>query len=175
MRLATARAKATHSSVALLLSLALVGCGGIGSDPAVPAPPAEAMSVTERTFAEEVLLLVNDERALEGLPPLVWDESIADVAFDHAQDMASEMYFEHRSLDGSTPGDRLEDAGLGGSFWGENIAMGQPDPQAVVDDWMSSEGHRENILEPRFGRMGVGVRFGWDGPFWVQDFLAPVE
>jgi uncharacterized protein YkwD len=174
MRLATVCARATHASVALL-SLTLLGCGGVGSDPAVPAAAAEAMTLSERGFAQEVLDLVNEEREAAGLPDLVWDEAVAKVAFDHAQDMASEQYFEHRSPDGSTPGDRLADAGLGGSLWGENIAMGQPDPRAVVDDWMTSEGHRENILEPRFARLGVGVRFGWDGPFWVQDFLAPAE
>jgi uncharacterized protein YkwD len=175
MRLATVRARATHASVALLVTIFLSGCGGLGADPGVPAPPAEAMSLTERTFAEEVLLLVNVEREREGVPPLVWDEAVAQVAFDHAQDMASEQYFEHVSLDGSTPGDRLADAGIDGTWWGENIAMGQPDPQAVVDDWMTSEGHRANILEPQFDRLGVGVRFGWDGPFWVQDFLSPPE
>jgi uncharacterized protein YkwD len=131
------------------------------------------MSLSERTYAEEVLELVNVERRGAGLADLAWDESAAEVAFGHAQDMAAEQYFEHQSPDGSTPGDRLADAGLGGTYWGENIAMGQPDPEAVVADWMSSEGHRENILDPQFARLGVGVRFAGDGPYWVQDFLAP--
>ena len=172
MPLATVCARATHASVALLSLLALAGCGGLGADPAVPAPPAAVMTATERSFAEQVLDLVNVERQTAGLPDLAWDETAAQVAFDHAQDMASQQYFEHQSPDGEGPGDRLADAGLGGAYWGENIAMGQPDPQAVVDDWMTSEGHRENILDPQFGRLGVGVRFGWDGPYWVQDFLA---
>jgi uncharacterized protein YkwD len=133
------------------------------------------MTESERTYAQQVLDLVNVEREKAGVPALAWDEAAARVAFDHAQDMAAQQYFEHDSPDGQGPGDRLADAGLGDTYWGENIAMGQPDPQAVVDDWMTSEGHRENILDPQFGRVGVGVRFGWDGPYWVQDFLAPPE
>ena len=55
----------------------------------------------------------------------------------------------------------------------ENIAQGQPDPASVMADWMTSDGHRANILNPAYASLGVGVHVGAGGPWWVQDFLTP--
>ena len=53
---------------------------------------------------------------------------------------------------------------------GENIAMGYPTPQSVVDGWMNSEGHRKNILNPAFTVIGVG--YVSDGKYWTQMFIG---
>jgi uncharacterized protein YkwD len=83
--------------------------------------------------------------------------------------MAARDYFDHNSPDGKTPWDRIEAAGYDAPA-AENIARGQPTPQAVVDAWMNSEGHRANILNCKIKAIGVGVHLGEGGPWWTQDF-----
>jgi uncharacterized protein YkwD len=57
---------------------------------------------------------------------------------------------------------------------GENLAAGQPTPERAFTDWMNSPSHRDNILDPRFTELGVGVRFGGEyGVYWVQEFGLP--
>ena len=63
--------------------------------------------------------------------------------------------------------------GITYSFWGENIAMGQDNPEIVVSEWMNSPGHRENILSPNFTFIGVGYYVDTDGtPYWTQIFTS---
>ena len=88
--------------------------------------------------------------------------------------MATQNYFSHTSLDGRTLSQRLTNAGYAGAFpWGENIAAGQPTPQAVVDAWMSSPGHCTNIMNGSYRAIGVGYAFragSTYGHYWTQDF-----
>ena len=164
-----------------VLGLVLVGCGAGGVQDLIDdysgggggATPAATMSTAELAFAEEVLALVNQERTARQLAPLVWDDACADAAYAHAVDMDVRGFFDHSSPDGKDPGDRLRAAGVSTSGWGENIARGQGSPQAVMDAWMSSDGHRANILNGAWRRLGVGVHLGVDGPWWVQDFVTP--
>lgn len=160
---------------ASLLVLSLAGCGGGGGGgapvgpPPIPPPPTQG----ELDFASDVLDLVNLERTSRGFDPVVEDDAAAEAAFGHANDMAVRGFFDHVNPNGEDPGDRLDRAGASSFGWGENIAQGQPTPSDVMDAWMSSSGHRTNILSPSFGRLGVGVRLTSGGPYWVQDFLAP--
>lgn len=132
------------------------------------------ISAEESSFDDwcrQVLSLTNAEREKEGLSPLKWDGSLAALATAHCSDMIENNYFSHNSLDGRTPFDRMKDAGI--SYWtaGENIAAGQHSPQAVVEEWMNSEGHRKNILNEEFEYLGVGVvKGGQYGIYWVQEF-----
>ena len=124
-------------------------------------------------FESEVIDLVNVERDAEGLPPLSYDASLADAARGHSEDMGRQDYFSHTSLDGRSPGDRIEDAGYTWNTYGENIAAGQPTPEDVIDSWMSSSGHRANILNPNFCDIGVGYAYVADSTYrhyWTQDF-----
>ncbi|MDR1914821.1 MAG: CAP domain-containing protein [Clostridiales bacterium] len=58
-------------------------------------------------------------------------------------------------------------------FWGENIAAGQPTPESVMDAWMDSPGHAENILRPDFSHIGVGYsRSPMHGTLWSQEFIT---
>ena len=165
----------------LVGSLAFAGCGAGGVQDLIDdysgndggSVPAATMSVEERAFADEVLALVNQERAARQLAPLTWDDGCADAAYAHAVDMDVRGYFDHDSFDGKDPGDRLRAAGVSSSGWGENIARGQGSPQAVMNSWMNSDGHRANILNPSWRRLGVGVHIAIDGPWWVQDFVTP--
>jgi uncharacterized protein YkwD len=164
----------------LLLALAGCGVGGIdaiddalGNGGGNGGSPAATMSASERTLAEQVLALVNEERATNGLAPVSWNEAAASAAYDHAVDMDVRNFFAHDNPDGESPGTRLAQAGVGGRGWAENIARGQADPISVMDAWMNSPGHRTNILNPAYRYLGVGVHTGVDGPWWVQDFLTP--
>ncbi|QIQ02458.1 CAP domain-containing protein [Streptomyces liangshanensis] len=119
--------------------------------------------------ATAVLSLVNQERAKVGCAPVKADSSLAGLAQDFSQDMAARGFFDHTDPDGKTPWDRADQAGVK-KLGGENIARGQADAQAVMDSWMNSEGHRANILNCDYTRLGVGVVTGTGGPWWTQDF-----
>jgi uncharacterized protein YkwD len=124
-------------------------------------------------FESEVIDLVNVERAAQGLQPLHYDHSLAAAARAHSEDMGLQDYFSHTSLDGRTVSDRIEDAGYLFSTYGENIAAGQSTPEFVVDSWMSSSGHRANILNPNFCDIGVGYAYVAGSTYrhyWTQDF-----
>jgi uncharacterized protein YkwD len=103
-----------------------------------------------------VIDLVNAERAAQGLHPLTVDDNLATAVRDHSEDMGLQGYFSHTSLDGRTVPDRITAAGYSFNTYGENIAGGQPTPEAVIDAWMGSSGHRANILSPIFCDIGVG-------------------
>ncbi|WP_066949492.1 CAP domain-containing protein [Streptomyces lushanensis] len=126
-----------------------------------PAAPTSA--------AVAVLGLVNQERAKAGCAPVRADASLGALAQDFSEDMAARGFFDHTDPDGRTPWDRADAAGVKG-LGGENIARGQATPQAVMDSWMNSEGHRANILNCDYTRLGVGVHNGSGGPWWTQDF-----
>ena len=124
-------------------------------------------------FESDVIDLVNAEREAQGLHPLAYDYSLAAAARDHSEDMGVQDYFSHTSLDGRTVGDRITDAGYSYNTYGENIAAGQPTPEAVINSWMSSSGHRANILNPNFCDIGVGYVYVADSTYrhyWTQDF-----
>jgi len=124
-------------------------------------------------FESEVIELVNAEREAQGLHPLVYDDRLAAAARDHSEDMGVQDYFSHTSLDGRTVGDRLVDAGYYYNTYGENIAAGQTTPEVVMNSWMSSSGHRANILNPNFCDIGVGYVYvpgSSYGHYWTQDF-----
>ncbi|MEU1349285.1 CAP domain-containing protein [Streptomyces sp. NPDC005795] len=116
-----------------------------------------------------VLALVNQERATVGCSPVTASSSLASLAQNFSDDMASRGFFDHTDPDGKSPWDRASAAGVSG-LGGENIARGQADAAAVMEAWMNSEGHRANILNCDYKTLGVGVHFGSGGPWWTQDF-----
>ena len=124
-------------------------------------------------FESEVIDLVNAERAAQGLHPLGVDHILVTAARDHSEDMGLQDYFSHTSLDGRTAPDRITAAGYSYNTYGENIAGGQPTPEDVIDAWMSSSGHRANILNSKFCDIGVGYAYLADSTYrhyWTQDF-----
>jgi uncharacterized protein YkwD len=128
----------------------------------------------ETEVQQSVLSLVNAERAEHGCPELVLDDRLIEVARDHAAEMAGHGYFAHTSLDGDDAGERVQDVGYDWRGYAENIARGQDNPRAVVDDWMDSRPHRENILDCDLREVGLGLAFDDDHqPYWVQDFATP--
>ncbi|TGB06065.1 CAP domain-containing protein [Streptomyces sp. MZ04] len=133
--------------------------------PAASPKPPPAESAAEAT----VLTLVNVERAKAGCSPVRADDSLASLAGDFSSDMATRDFFDHTDPDGATPWDRAEKAGIA-DLGGENIARGQANAQSVMDAWMNSAGHRDNILNCDYKTLGVGAHFAPGGPWWTQDF-----
>lgn len=114
-----------------------------------------------------MLALVNDARAAKGCKALVIDDRITAAAQAHSTDMATKKYFSHTSQDGRTFDVRMKQAGYPRPG-GENIAQGYRTPAQVMDGWMKSQGHRENIENCSFTTMGVGL--DTRGYYWTQNF-----
>lgn len=117
----------------------------------------------------EVVRLTNQVREEAGCGPLRVDSALREAARAHSSDMAESGYFDHNSQDGRSPWDRMRDAGYD-SPGAENIAKGQRTPREVMYSWMTSEGHRRNIVNCDLKAIGVGVALSGDGPYWTQDF-----
>jgi uncharacterized protein YkwD len=127
-------------------------------------------------LAAEIIRLVNQERTGRGLDPVSHNPQLADAADDYGCTMIRDGYFGHyHPVTGEGPGERTAAAGYRYRAVGENLAAGQRTPAEVVDDWMNStEGHRENILNPMWSDVGVGVRTGGEyGIYWVLEFGLP--
>jgi uncharacterized protein YkwD len=118
----------------------------------------------------QMLALVNQERAAQGLPPLRADPELAEVARAHSRDMFARGYFSHVTPEGKDPFDRIRAANVTYRTAGENLALAPTLPQAH-QGLMNSPGHRANILRPAFGRVGIGiVDGGRRGQMVTQNF-----
>ncbi len=108
-----------------------------------------------RTIEKNIVEYTNRERQRRGMRPLKLDVKLIDSARDHAQWMASRRSLQHTKRP-----------------VGENIAMGQRSSKEAVNDWMNSKGHRANILNPSYTRIGAAAYKTKDGTiFWCQQFL----
>lgn len=141
----------------------------VGSLPARPAAAAPDLT----SLADQVFVLVNQQRASRGLQPLTRTGALDRAAQDYAVRMARERFFSHTAPDGSNPGTRIAATGYQARAWGENIAAGQQSAAAVMQAWMNSSGHAANILNANFTQIGIGVAAGGSGIQWVQNFGTP--
>jgi len=107
----------------------------------------------------KMLALVNQERTKLGLKTLQWDPELVPVARSHSQDMFSRGYFSHYTLEGKDPFDRMKAAGIKYFSAGENLALG-PSLSICHEGLMNSPGHRANILNASYGRLGIGILDG---------------
>lgn len=130
--------------------------------------PSTDPTVTE--YEQEVIRLVNEKRASNGLKALNYDWELSRVARYKSQDMRDNNYFSHTSPTYGSPFNMIKNFGLSYKTAGENIAKGQRTPSQVVNSWMNSQGHRENILNPSFTKIGVG--YVSDGHYWTQMFIG---
>ena len=130
-------------------------------------------STSFAAYQQEVVNLVNKERAKYGLSALKSNSSLANVATIKSQDMVNKNYFSHTSPTYGSPFDMMKQFGISYKTAGENIAMGQKTPSEVVTAWMNSEGHRKNILSSSFTQIGVGVAKNANGQlYWTQMFIG---
>jgi uncharacterized protein YkwD len=101
-------------------------------------------------------------------PALAWNEILEKAAFDHSTDMSSKKYFSHDSPSGTTPDQRIKNAGYKWTAYGENIGLGYLDEAAMVKAWLGSTGHCRNIMNRNYKEVGVAKVNG----YWTADFGA---
>ena len=154
-------------------------------DEETPAPDEETPAPDEGTSAPdkeqttggvisayeaEVIRLVNEIRRQNGLGELTASAELSHVARLKSQDMHDKGYFDHTSPTYGSAFDMLRSFGISYRTAGENIAYGYSAPQAVVDAWMNSSGHRANILNASYTQIGVG--HVQDGNYCTQIFVG---
>ena len=131
-------------------------------------PPATAEVPDYDDVERNIGVLTNVEREQHGLPALVWDEWLQRIAREHSRDMGANDYFSHDNLVGDGPTER----GLKAEYYclngglGENISIKHENtPERFMEGWMSSPGHRKNILDSMYRRIGVGVHEGYSSKY----------
>ncbi|MFD1146927.1 CAP domain-containing protein [Saccharothrix hoggarensis] len=123
------------------------------------------------TYADQVLSLTNAERSAVGCPALAPNAQLAAAAKRHNDEMARTGNFSHTGVDGSTPAQRVTEAGYQYRITAENIAAGQGTPEEVVRAWMNSSGHRANIVNCELRDLGVAHAVdGSAKSYWTQEF-----
>lgn len=157
-----------------------VGTGEIiAANPQVENPnliyPGQVLNIPQvsqavRAYEQEVVRLVNAQRAQNGLKPLAENWELSRVARYKSADMAGKRYFSHESPTYGSPYQMMRSFGISFRFAGENIAYGQRTPAAVVSAWMNSSGHRANILSSSYTQIGVGYHEA--GNYWTQMFIG---
>ena len=135
----------------------------IGASEATGIPAHQQRTLTDSRWL--ALYLVNRDRKLNGLTPLVEDPLLAKAAQLHAMDMLRRKFYGHVNPDGLNPTDRFRLVG-GNDGVGENITMQNQSYGITLNfrlverfhkGWMYSKGHRENLLSTRYGRFGYGI------------------
>ena len=141
-----------------------------------------APSPTNQNFIYRVLELTNIERSKLSLPPLTFNTKLLNAAAAHSQNMALQDFFSHTGKDGSSLGSRITATGYQFSAAAENIAAGASTPEQVVSSWMSSSGHRANILNPNLKEIGISYYFLANDTgsvnfnhYWTQVFATSLE
>ena len=151
----------------------------IQANPQITSPdliyPGQVLTVptvdaSVQAFESEVIRLVNEQRAQNGLKPLTANWELSRVARYKSQDMVDNRYFSHTSPTYGSPFQMIRNFGISFRTAGENIAYGQRTPQAVVNAWMNSSGHRANILNASYTQIGVG--YVANGHYWTQMFIG---
>lgn len=146
------------SNTPLVLVCAPVAAPAAPAPTPAPAPqPVGPPSVAGLAALEaEMLTLVNQARAANGLAPFTLDSALSDVARRHSADMVARGYFAHTNLEGLSPFDRMARAGITYRTAAENIAWAGS-VTISHNALMNSPGHRANLLNPAFGRIGIGI------------------
>jgi uncharacterized protein YkwD len=195
------RPKAQTFLLRLLLAAGLILAGSVAlrsarADDPVDAPPGLTIGPQDsplhplgaedrEAFERQIVTLVNQERTSRGIPPLKRNDALDAAAYGHSQDMGVNDFVSHTGSDGSSPDERIRDAGYTNlDWWGENVAAGHPSPEDVMYDpefgWMNSKDHRTNILREQFREIGVGYYYDADDTYpdgvwgykhyWTQTF-----
>jgi uncharacterized protein (TIGR03000 family) len=139
-----------------------------------PGQEADVDLNLELTADEKMILkLINAEREKAGLDPLVADPKLNRAARSHSLNMAKQSTLAHE-LDGKGASERMKDAGYRLRMFGENCGVGSRTPAQVVQMWLNSPPHKENILKAEFNETGLGIATGKGGKkYYTQVFAVP--
>ncbi|GMF29804.1 unnamed protein product [Phytophthora fragariaefolia] len=157
----------TISQASLMLLLAIISFGSVDADN-LRYESRRLASTTSGTM----LALVNAQRATRGLAPLCLNSKLMAAAKRHSKDMAANNFMSHTGSDGSSMSSRISDTGFEWTGIAENVAAGQTTVKTVMASWMSSSGHRRNILGG-YTMFGTALAYSSNsryGYYWTQDF-----
>ncbi len=141
---------------------------GSGSGTVKPGTGSDSSTGASSSYVSQVVALVNEARAQNGLSALQLDSRVSAAALTRAGEIKTS--FAHTRPDGRSCFTALAEAGVSYRGAGENIAYGQATPQAVMSAWMNSASHRANILNNKYTTIGVGYTVINGVPYWVQMF-----
>ena len=125
--------------------------------------------------AQEILELINKERAKKKLKPLKWDDRLGKAAKDYAESMAKSGKFSHKDKNGRTVSDRVRDQHVEAADIGENIYQASDSKDLAKNalrDWMKSPGHRANILSNTWETTGIGVAKARNGVVYITQVFV---
>ncbi|WLR52974.1 stalk domain-containing protein [Bacillus tianshenii] len=130
-----------------------------------------------KEIEKEIFHLTNQQRIKNGLKPLILDVQTTKIAQLKSKDFHENNYFDHQSPTYGSPFEMMKQFGIDYAYAGENIAAGYQSAKAVVQGWMKSPGHRENILKPEYKRLGVGYYEGTRAyrTYYTQIFMTKME
>lgn len=163
-----------HFSVMAICLLAACGAssGGGTSTSTMTAPSAPVVVPptvpVDRSFAG----MLNNVRANNGAGAVSYDARLGRAAQGHANDMLANNYFSHTGRDGSSAGDRISREGYQWRTWGENIARGQRNEEAVLTAWVNSPGHQANNVNPNFEDFALAKAGSGSSQYWVLVFAT---
>lgn len=142
----------------------------VPSSTSIPSTPSTTNGIS--ALEDEVIRLVNNERRKAGVSPLTENSKLSDVARIKSKDFIDNEYFSHNSPVYGSPFDMIKSFKIPFTAAAENIANGQRSAAEVMSSWMSSSGHRANILSSTYNQIGVGVAKDKNGNlFWTQMFI----
>ncbi len=130
-----------------------------------------------KNISLEIFDLTNSIRARNGVALLEWCDIAAGTAKAHSQDMADKDYFDHTNLEGLDPFQRMKNAGIVYGYAGENISAGRETSISAANGWFNSKGHRSNMLDSNFTRLGTGYAYNSNstyGYYGTQNFYTPI-
>lgn len=153
--------------ITIILGVVLAGCAGAGSGSATGG--AGSYSAARARLDSSMLAAINHARSRgrkcgsvfhAAAAPVAWNSKLGIAALKHSRDMASQSFLSHTGSDDSSSDERLTRERYAWRTCGENIAVGQPSTAAVVQSWLSSEGHCRNIMSPEFHEIGAAYAIG---------------
>ncbi len=145
---------------------------GTGSDQGAGSGTGQGGSASATAEEQQALVLLNKDRAANGLPALKANSQLTLLARNYAQDMIRRGFFSHYNPEGQSPFDRMKKAGISYNYAGENLAV-NTGIAAAEAAFMNSSGHRANILSPNFTEVGIGVARNASGQVYVvQEFIG---
>lgn len=139
-----------------------------GSNSSIVSAKISNQTQTNKSYQQQVIDLVNKERKAAGLSSLTTTSKLESAAMHRAKETVE--IFSHTRPDGTSFYTVLGEYGITYNACGENIAWGQRTPEAVMNAWMNSDGHRKNIMSSNFNKIGIGYYVVNNTPYWVQIF-----
>ena len=127
----------------------------------------------QRQYEKRVFELVNQERKKAGVAPLIYNEKLSEMAHFKFNEMEELNYYGHNSPVYGSPSKMAKAFGITDKGCGENLSQVGSTPEKTMAAWMESEGHRANILNPKYTQIGVACHMTkeFGGILWAQEFI----